>query len=30
MFTLTLPEWKARFRELLQQIKTLIGKGAGE
>ena len=30
MFTLTLPEWKSRFRELLQQIKTLTGKGAGE
>ncbi len=30
MFALAIPEWKARFRELLEQIKTLIGKGAGE
>jgi MinD superfamily P-loop ATPase len=30
MFALAIPEWKIRFRELLEQIKTLIGKGAGE
>ncbi|MCB2145563.1 MAG: ATP-binding protein [Deltaproteobacteria bacterium] len=29
MFTLALPEWKARFRGLLEDIKTLVGKGAG-
>jgi MinD superfamily P-loop ATPase len=28
MFTLTHPEWKTRFRELAEQIKTLAGKGA--
>jgi MinD superfamily P-loop ATPase len=30
MFALALPEWKNRFRELLDAIKVLIGKGAGE
>lgn len=30
MFALALPEWKDRFRELLDAIKVLIGKGAGE
>ena len=30
MFALALPEWKDRFRELLEAIKVLIGKGAGE
>jgi MinD superfamily P-loop ATPase len=29
MFSLVLPEWKARFRGLLEDIKTLVGKGAG-
>jgi MinD superfamily P-loop ATPase len=28
MFALTYPEWKARFRKLAEQIKTLAGKGA--
>jgi MinD superfamily P-loop ATPase len=30
MFALAIPEWKARFRELRDEIKALIGKGAGE
>jgi len=30
MFALALPEWKTRFRGLLEDIKTLAGKGAGE
>jgi len=30
MFALAIPEWKARFRELLEEIKTLIGKRAVE
>jgi len=30
MFALALPEWKARFRELIENIETLTGKGAGE
>ena len=29
MFVLALPEWKIRFRGLLEDIKTLAGKGAG-
>jgi MinD superfamily P-loop ATPase len=29
MFALTMPEWKARFRELVGKIETLTGKGAG-
>jgi MinD superfamily P-loop ATPase len=29
MFALAMPEWKARFRELVGQIETLTGKGAG-
>jgi MinD superfamily P-loop ATPase len=29
MFALALPEWKARFRELVEKIETLTGKGAG-
>jgi len=29
MFALALPEWKARFRELIETIETLTGKGAG-
>jgi hypothetical protein len=29
MFALALPEWKTRFRGLLEDIKTLVGKGAG-
>jgi len=29
MFALALPEWKARFRELIQKIETMTGKGAG-
>ncbi|WP_319407840.1 ATP-binding protein [uncultured Desulfosarcina sp.] len=29
MFSLVLPEWKARFRELVEKIETLTGKGAG-
>lgn len=29
MFALTMPEWKARFRELVGEIETLTGKGAG-
>ena len=29
MFALAIPEWKARFRELVGQIETLTGKGAG-
>ena len=30
MFALAIPEWKARFRELLQEIEALTGKGAGK
>ena len=30
MFALAIPEWKARFRQMLEQIKTLTGKGVGE
>lgn len=30
MFVLAIPEWKVRFRQMLEQIKTLTGKGAGE
>ena len=29
MFAQALPEWKTRFRRLLEDIKTLVGKGAG-
>ena len=29
MFALALPEWKARFRELIEKIETMTGKGAG-
>jgi MinD superfamily P-loop ATPase len=29
MFALALPEWKIRFRGLLEDIRTLVGKGAG-
>jgi MinD superfamily P-loop ATPase len=29
MFALALPEWKIRFRGLLKDIRTLVGKGAG-
>ncbi|MBC2712222.1 MAG: P-loop NTPase [Desulfosarcina sp.] len=29
MFALALPEWKVRFRELVENIETLTGKGAG-
>jgi hypothetical protein len=29
MFALALPEWKARFRELADNIATLTGKGTG-
>jgi MinD superfamily P-loop ATPase len=29
MLTLARPEWKARFRELLEKIETMTGKGAG-
>ena len=29
MFAQTLPEWKARFRELIEKIETMTGKGAG-
>jgi MinD superfamily P-loop ATPase len=29
MFALAIPEWKARFRELVGKIETLTGKGAG-
>ena len=29
MFALALPEWKTRFRGLLEDINTLVGKGAG-
>ncbi|MEE4114513.1 MAG: ATP-binding protein [Desulfobacteraceae bacterium] len=29
MFAQALPEWKARFRELLEKIETMTGKGAG-
>jgi MinD superfamily P-loop ATPase len=29
IFSLALPEWKARFRELIEKIETMTGKGAG-
>ena len=29
MFALALPEWKSRFRELIEKIETMTGKGAG-
>ncbi len=29
MFAQALPEWKARFRELIETIETMTGKGAG-
>jgi MinD superfamily P-loop ATPase len=29
MFALAMPEWKDRFRELVEHIETLTGKGAG-
>jgi MinD superfamily P-loop ATPase len=29
MFALALPEWKARFRELIEKIETMTGKGVG-
>jgi MinD superfamily P-loop ATPase len=29
IFSLALPEWKARFRELIEKIETMAGKGAG-
>ncbi|MBR9986780.1 MAG: ATP-binding protein [Desulfosarcina sp.] len=29
MFALSLPEWKARFRELIEKIEAITGKGAG-
>ena len=29
MFAQALPEWKARFRELIEKIETMTGKGAG-
>jgi hypothetical protein len=29
MFAQALPEWKTRFRGLLEDINTLVGKGAG-